>query len=123
MGNKNLNGRQAVAYSRIRKEGNGDYERTQRQRTVLKSIINKYENLDSSKKFEVNMEMMSQVSTNIPVNDIKYIQEKMQNEKNYKINQYMIPVEGSFETKTINGMWVIDANMKENINQLHKYIK
>lgn len=123
MGNKNLNGRQAVAYSRIRKEGNGDYERTQRQRTVLKSIINKYENLDSSKKFEVNMEMMSQVSTNIPVNDIKYIQEKMQNEKNYKINQYMIPVEGSFKTKTINGMWVIDANMKENINQLHKYIK
>lgn len=123
MGNKNLNGRQAVAYSRIRKEGNGDYERTQRQRTVLKSIINKYENLDSSKKFEVNMEMMSQVSTNIPVNDIKYIQEKIQNEKNYKINQYMIPVEGSFETKTINEMWVIDANMKENINQLHKYIK
>lgn len=123
MGNKSLNGRQAVAYSRIRKEGNGDYERTQRQRTVLKSIINKYENLDSSKKFEVNMEMMSQVSTNIPVNDIKYIQEKMQNEKNYKINQYMIPVEGSFKTKTINGMWVIDANMKENINQLHKYIK
>lgn len=123
MGTKNLNGRQAVAYCRIRKEGNGDYERTQRQRTVLKSIINKYENLDSDKKFEVNMEMMSQVSTNIPVNDIKYIQEKIQNEKNYKINQYMIPVEGSFETKTINRMWVIDANMEENIKQLHKYIK
>lgn len=123
MGTKNLNGRQAVAYSRIRKEGNGDYERTQRQRTVLKSIINKYERLDSDKKFEVNMEMMSQASTNIPVNDIKYIQEKIQNEKNYKINQYMIPVEGSFETKTINGMWVIDANMEDNIKQLHKYIK
>lgn len=123
MGNKNLNGRQAVAYCRIRKEGNGDYERTQRQRTVLKSIINKYESLDPDKKFEVNMEMMSQVSTNIPVNDIKYIQEKIQNEKNYKINQYMIPVEGSFETKTINGMWVIYANMEENIKLLHKYIK
>lgn len=123
MGNKNLNGRQAVAYCRIRKEGNGDYERTQRQRTVLKSIINKYESLDPDKKFEVNMEMMSQVSTNIPVNDIKYIQEKIQNEKNYKINQYMIPVGGSFETKTINGMWVIYANMEENIKLLHKYIK
>lgn len=123
MGTKTLNGRQAVAYCRIRKEGNGDYERTQRQRTVLKSIINSYENLDSSKKFEANMEMMAQISTNILVNDIKYIQNKIQNEKNYKINQYMIPFEGSFETKTINEMWVIDANMEENIKQLYKYIK
>ncbi|WP_250673464.1 LCP family protein [Paraclostridium ghonii] len=123
MGSKILNGRQAVAYCRIRKEGDGDYERTQRQRNVLKAIINKYENLDSNKKFEVNMEMISQVSTNVPVNDIKYLQNKILNEKNYNINQYMIPFEGSFETKTINGMWVIDANMEENIKQLHKYIK
>lgn len=123
MRTKNLNGRQSVAYCRIRKEGNGDYERTQRQRNVLKAIINKYENLDSSKKFEVNMEIMAQVSTNIPINDIKYIQSKILNEKDYKINQYMIPIEGSFETKTINGMWVIDANIEESIKQLHKYIK
>ncbi len=36
-----LDGRQAVAYSRIRKVGNGDFERTDRQRTVLKSLIKK----------------------------------------------------------------------------------
>ncbi|EPZ58580.1 cell envelope-related function transcriptional attenuator common domain protein [[Clostridium] sordellii ATCC 9714] len=56
-GLKNLNGRQAVAYCRIRKEGNGDYERTQRQRNVLKAILLKYEKLDSGKRFEVGMEM------------------------------------------------------------------
>ena len=123
MGVKNLNGRQAVAYCRIRKEGNGDYERTQRQRNVLKSIINKYDKLDQNKKSKVNMEIIGNVSTNIPIEDIKYIQRKIQNEKNYKINQYMIPFEGSFKTKTVNGMWVIDANMKENIDKLHKYIK
>lgn len=41
-------------------------------------------------------------------------------------NKYLEPskkFEGSFETKTINGMWVIDANMEENIKQLYKYIK
>ncbi|GAA0105071.1 LCP family protein [Paraclostridium sordellii] len=120
---KNLNGRQAVAYCRIRKEGNGDYERTQRQRNVLKAILLKYEKLDSGKRFEVGMEMISQVNTNIPINDIKELQNKILNDKNFTINQHMIPFEGSFETKIIDKKWVIDANMKENIEKIHEYLK
>lgn len=122
-GLKNLNGRQAVAYCRIRKEGNGDYERTQRQRNVLKAILSKYEKLDSGKRFEVSMEMMSQVTTNIPINDIKELQSKILNDKDFTINQHMIPFEGSFETKIIDKKWVIDANMQENIKQIHEYLK
>lgn len=122
-GLKNLNGRQAVAYCRIRKEGNGDYERTQRQRNVLKAILLKYEKLDSGKRFEVSMEMMSQVNTNIPINDIKDLQNKILSDKDFTINQHMIPFEGSFETKIIDKKWVIDANMKENIKKIHEYLK
>lgn len=40
-GTYNMDGRQAVAYSRIRKVGNGDYERTERQRSVLEQLFNK----------------------------------------------------------------------------------
>lgn len=122
-GLKTLNGRQAVAYCRIRKVGNGDYERTQRQRNVLKAILVKYEKLDSGKRFEVSMEMMSQVTTNIPINDIKELQSKILNDKDFTINQHMIPFEGSFETKIIDKKWVIDANMQENIKQIHEYLK
>ncbi|CEN83040.1 LCP family protein [Paraclostridium sordellii] len=122
-GLKNLNGRQAVAYCRIRKEGNGDYERTQRQRNVLKAILLKYEKLDSGKRFEVGMEMMSQVNTNIPINDIKDLQNKILSDKDFTINQHMIPFERSFETKIIDKKWVIDANMKENIKKIHEYLK
>ena len=122
-GLKNLNGRQAVAYCRIRKEGNGDYERTQRQRNVLKAILLKYEKLDSGKRFEVGMEMMSQVNTNIPINDIKDLQNKILSDKDFTINQHMIPFEGSFETKIIDKKWVIDANMKENIKKIQEYLK
>ena len=122
-GLKTLNGRQAVAYCRIRKVGNGDYERTQRQRNVLKAILVKYEKLDSGKRFEVSMEMMSQVTTNIPINDIKELQNKILNDKDFTINQHMIPFEGSFETKIIDKKWVIDANMPENIKKIHEYLK
>lgn len=122
-GLKSLNGRQAVAYCRIRKVGNGDYERTQRQRNVLKAILAKYEKLDSGKRFEISMEMMSQVTTNIPINDIKELQSKILNDKDFTINQHMIPFEGSFKTKIIDKKWAIDANMQENIKKIHEYLK
>src|SRR5690606_15582522 len=41
VGFQKLNGRQAVAYTRIRAVGNGDYERTERQRSVLVALFNK----------------------------------------------------------------------------------
>lgn len=44
-GDLHLNGIQAVAYSRIRKVGNSDYERTQRQRKVLTEMFKKAKSL------------------------------------------------------------------------------
>lgn len=122
-GIKTLNGRQAVAYSRIRKKGNGDYERTQRQRNVLKSILEKYEKQPSDKKFEINMEIIGQISTNIPVSYIKELGLKIFSDKEFEVNQYMIPYEGRFETITYKNMWCIKPNMKENIIKLKEYIK
>ena len=40
-GLQTLNGRQAVAYMRIRKVGNGDYERMERQRRVITLVAQK----------------------------------------------------------------------------------
>ncbi|MDZ7542580.1 LytR family transcriptional regulator, partial [Clostridium perfringens] len=40
-GNQVLNGKQALAYSRIRYASGGDYKRTERQRTVVDAIFNK----------------------------------------------------------------------------------
>ncbi|WP_270940072.1 LCP family protein [Romboutsia lituseburensis] len=120
-GIKTLNGRQAVAYSRIRKKGNGDYERTQRQRNVLKGILKKYEKQSSDNKFKTNMEIIGQISTNIPVSYIKELGAKISSDKEFKVNQYMIPYEGSFETVTYKNMWCIEANMKANIKKLKEY--
>ena len=36
-----LDGHQAVAYARIRELGNGDFERTSRQRIVMEAILHK----------------------------------------------------------------------------------
>lgn len=69
-GKYNLNGTQALAYSRIRYEGNGDYERTERQRIVLSKIINKIKDQDVSKYPQLVEQLISSVDTNIKKVDI-----------------------------------------------------
>lgn len=56
-GKLHLNGIQAVAYSRIRKVGNSDYERTERQRKVLTEMIKKAKEL----KFRDLSKLLNQV--------------------------------------------------------------
>ncbi len=46
-GLQNLNGMQAVAYARIRYTSGGDYERTERQRTILTAVMNKIKKIRS----------------------------------------------------------------------------
>ncbi|HSQ90232.1 LCP family protein, partial [Romboutsia sp.] len=94
-GLKTLNGRQAVAYSRIRKEGNGDYERTQRQRKVLMQLINKVQGETSEKKFEIGMEIMGQVSTNLSMEYIKNIASRILHDDEFDMNQYRVPQAGT----------------------------
>lgn len=56
-GKLHLNGIQAVAYSRIRKVGNSDYERTERQRKVLTEMIKNAKSL----KFREISQLLNQV--------------------------------------------------------------
>ena len=120
-GLKTLNGRQVVAYSRIRKEGNGDYERTQRQRNILIQLISKVQGQTSEKKFEIGMEIMGQVNTNLSMEYIENIASKILYEDKFEIKQYRIPQEGTFKSEISNGMWVINADMDKNIKLLHSY--
>lgn len=90
---------------------------------MLKGILEKYEIQNSENKFEINMEIIGKLSTNMPISYIKGIGNKISLNKNFKINQYMIPYEGSFETTTYKNMWCIEANLKDNIEKLNEYIK
>ena len=121
-GLKTLNGRQAVAYSRIRKEGNGDYERTQRQRKVLMQLIRKVQGQTSEKKFEIGTEIMGQVNTNLSMEYIKNITSRILYDDEFEINQYRVPQEGTFKSEISNGTWVINADMDKNIKLLRSYL-
>ncbi len=71
-GTQRLNGRQAVAYARIRKVGNGDYGRSKRQIEVLTSLLKQFNKLSLTKKMSAVETIAEQVSTNITKDKIEW---------------------------------------------------
>ena len=68
--NVHLNGTQSLAYARIRKLEGGDYMRAQRQRTVLTKLLEKAKKLDAIQLAALATEMLKDVKTNLPLDDI-----------------------------------------------------
>lgn len=65
-----LNGVQALAYSRIRSTDGGDFERTQRQRTVMEAIFEKAKSTSIASYPSILNKVMSLIQTNMSTNDI-----------------------------------------------------
>ena len=68
-GTYNLDGDQALAYSRIRKI-DSDYQRTERMRTVIEAVFDKIKTLDIAKLSDFVDTILPLISTNLSSNEI-----------------------------------------------------
>ena len=71
-GNVLLDGRQAVAYARIRKVGNGDYDRSKRQIEVLTSLLQRYMDMSVTGKASALGDILSMITTNIQEDQLEW---------------------------------------------------
>ncbi|CCC57890.1 LCP family protein [Caloramator australicus] len=117
-----LNGRQALAYSRIRYVGNADYERTERQRRVLTQIFNKVKSQGTTKKISLINSILPYIETNLSKNEIINLAYLITNLNEYKIEELRIPVDKSFKSERINGMAVLVPDLDVNKNKIHEFI-
>ncbi len=69
-GLQTLDGRQAVAYMRIRKVGNGDYERMERQRRVITLTLQKAMSYNKVKLLGLLDDFLPYIQTNLTSNEI-----------------------------------------------------
>lgn len=65
-----INGQQAVAYMRIRKVGDGDYERMERQREVIQKTALKLAEYNKTKLFDLMQQVAPYIKTNLTTNEI-----------------------------------------------------
>ncbi len=117
-----VTGVQAVGYSRIRKVGDGDYERTQRQRIVLSGIIRKLTELSVLELPGVIKELAPYVETNITSSYMLKLGSSILNTGISDIRQARFPSDENSYGDTINGTWFLIFDKYETIDEMHKFI-
>ena len=115
-GTYNLDGTQALAYSRIRYTDGGDYKRTERMRDVLMLTFNKAKSMGVGELNDLADTILPHISTNISKKEIKDIIPKV---ASYKvINNFGWP----YNTKGYTGAaWYgVPVDLETNVKQIHK---
>ena len=118
-GDVTLDGRQAVAYARIRHVGNGDYDRSKRQIEVLQSLMSQFMQLSVLDKANAMADILSLISTNIKKNEIDgYALNLLPNIKSAEFEYLQIPMEGYSNEGTYSDFRSNEWSIRPNWNGL-----
>ena len=116
-GTYNLDGVQALAYSRIRYTSGGDYKRTERMRDVLEAMLKKAKTLSVSELINFVNIMLPKISTNISSTDIIGLAPTLMNIDISESNGWPEETQGS----TIGGVYYgVPVNLEDNVAKLHE---
>lgn len=124
VGMQTLNGQQALAYSRIRYGGNADFERTERQRTVLKSLISKSLNNISLPQALSLIETLSPcVNTNLTKGEVASLATSVFVSGISDIQETRLPLDDKSEGGIWNGVYYLKPKtLSDNVSYLHDFI-
>jgi polyisoprenyl-teichoic acid--peptidoglycan teichoic acid transferase len=121
-GLQTLNGKQAVAYARIRYTGNGDYERTDRQRRVLSALFDKINKAGVTKYPSLVATLLPHVETSLSKKDILNLGTEVLTSGIKTVEQERFPVNGYCSGKIINGGWFLVFDQDATKEQIRKFI-
>lgn len=116
-----LNGRQAVAYARIRKIDT-DYKRSERQVEVLRSLLSQFMNLSVTGKMAAMDDILGMISTDISPDEITdYALDFLPSLRNAEIQYMQLPLPGCFNSGMYGGEWSIRPNWNAEIPYVHEF--
>lgn len=121
--NTHLNGRQTLAYARIRKLTGGDAMRTERQRIVLEKLLEKVKGLDAMQLAGLATDMLDQVRTNLPLDDLLKIALQVCGNGISGVKSIRLPVSGSYKEEVRNEQSMLyDCDFQANALELYNFI-
>lgn len=121
-GIQTLNGHQATAYARIRKVGNGDFDRTERQKNVLIEIANKIQKQGVTKYPSLISKLLPYTETSLSTKEILSIATDCITKNITTIDWYRFPLDGYCDKKTVNNQWSLWIDIPKTTNHIHEYI-
>lgn len=99
-GKVHLNGKQALAYARIRHVGNADFERTERQREVITEAVGKLKSFKPSIISSIAQNAIPQITTNMDTMELYLLSLRLPFCLGYDIDQVRIPADGTYWSTT-----------------------
>jgi len=117
-----LNGKQALAYSRVRYVGNADFERTERQRIVMDEVIKKLKSMSVAELYGILEKFLPMVTTNLTKGELFSLLLSAPAIKNYPVSESRIPAGGTYKYMTIRKMSVLGIDFEENTRLIHSRI-
>lgn len=110
-GKLTLDGKQALSYSRIRYVGNADFERTERQRTVMSQVMSKVKG-NPFRLLPVCMGALPKMTTNMSVPGLYgYALTTPFKLATYDMQQQRVPADGTFQGADVGGQSVLEIDL------------
>lgn len=119
-----LNGKQALAYARVRYVGNADFTRTERQRIVVTTVFEKLKEIDPTTLMELLDKILPEVTTDITLEEFFELISLIPEISEYKIISQSIPNNdiGEYQFITIDGQSHIGLDFEVYIKYLYDTI-
>lgn len=118
----NLNGIQAVAYSRIRYVSGGDYTRAEHQREVVGLMFEKAKHMNFTQLKDIMDEVLPNVQTNVELSEALSVASHLAN-YNITMGDGFPFTKGNAKMPTSNGKYmdvVVPIDLVTNVTQLHE---
>ena len=115
-GNQELDGVQAVAYSRIRYTAGGDYKRTERMRDVISAMLAKAKTLSLGQLNSFANTILPRISTNITSGEILGLIPSLATISVSDSQGWPYDVKGI----TLNAWYGVPVTLESNVVELHK---
>lgn len=120
--NTHLDGRQALAYARIRKI-DSDYARAERQRTVLTALMNKLKGAGAGDLLAIGTEAMNHFKTNMTLDEILAVAVKVCSSGLNNVESFRLPVNDTYvQEKRNNDEMFYDCDWSANSRELYNFI-
>ena len=116
-GLQTLDGLEALAYARIRKiDANGDFSRTNRQRTVITSLLKKCTQMNLWDLHKIATEILPLITTDMTTDEMSnYIWEFLPMLKGLNIVSQQVPLDKAVLSEVVPGTWSYKGVTKDGI--------
>ena len=117
-GTYHMDGVQSLAYARIRYAGDGDFDRTERQREVVEKIIEKFKDLSIFKMNKALETILPEITTNMSKTEIYFLCLRLPFIMGYDMTQFRVPYgeqgTGFWNYGDYNGESILDIDFDKN---------